>query len=77
MVRDLKQDVTIHYFDQPSGMQTGKDLLDRYANLSPKMHVQYIDLMKKPQLARAANVTRAGEAVDRTGRQERRSQDLR
>ena len=77
VVGDLKQDVTIQYFDQPSGMQTGKDLLDRYANLSPKVHVQYIDLMKKPQLARAANVTRAGEAMIEIGRQEGRGQDLR
>ena len=30
VIGDLKQDVTIQYFDRPSGMQTGKDLLDRY-----------------------------------------------
>ena len=48
VVGDLKQDVTIQYFDRPSGMQAGKDLLDRYANLSPKVHVEYVDLMKQP-----------------------------
>lgn len=63
VVGELKQDVTIQYFDRPSGMQAGKDLLDRYANLSPKVHVEYVDLMKQPQLARAANVSREGEAV--------------
>jgi len=67
VVGDLKQDVTIQYFDRPSGMQAGKDLLDRYANLSPKVHVQYVDLMKQPQLARAANVSREGEAVIEMG----------
>jgi len=67
VVGDLKQDVTIQYFDQPSGMQAGKDLLDRYAILSPKVHVQYIDVLKQPQLARAANVSRAGEAVIEMG----------
>ncbi|HYL35892.1 MAG TPA: GldG family protein [Bryobacteraceae bacterium] len=67
IVGDMKQDVTIQYFDRPSGMQTGKDLLDRYANLSGKVHVQYVDLMKNPQLARAANVTREGEAVVQIG----------
>ena len=67
VVADLKQDVTIQYFDQPSGMQTGKDLLDRYGNLSPKVHIQYVDLLKQPQLARAANVTRQGEAVIELG----------
>ena len=53
---------------QAQRMQTGKDLLDRYAILSPKVHVQYIDMMKQPQLARAANVTREGEAVIANGR---------
>ena len=63
VVGELKQDINIQYFDRPSGMQAGKDLLDRYASLSPKVHVEYVDLLKKPQLARAANVTREGEAV--------------
>jgi len=67
IVGDLKQDVTIQYFDRPSGMQTGKDLLDRYANLSPKVHVEYVDLLKKPQLARAANITHEGAAVVEIG----------
>lgn len=67
VVGELKQDVTIQYFDRPSGMQTGKDLLDRYANISPKVHVEYIDLLKKPQLARAANVSREGEAIVEIG----------
>src|ERR1700728_4960277 len=52
VVGELKQDITIQYFDRPSGMQAGKDLLDRYANLSSKVHVQYVDLLKQPQLAR-------------------------
>jgi ABC-type uncharacterized transport system involved in gliding motility auxiliary subunit len=64
---DLKQDVTIQYFDRPNGLQTGKDLLDRYANLSSKVHVQYVDLLKNPTLARAANITREGEAVVQLG----------
>lgn len=63
VVGDLKQDVTIRYFDRATGMQNAKDLLDRYANLSPKLHVEYVDLLKNPTLARAANVTREGEAV--------------
>lgn len=67
IVHDLKGDVTIQYFDRPSGMQTGKDLLDRYANLSPKVHVAYVDLLKQPQLARAANITHEGAAVIEIG----------
>ncbi len=38
-------------------------MLDRYQNLSSKVHVQYVDLLKDPTLARAENVTREGEAV--------------
>lgn len=67
VVGDLKQDVTIQYFDRPSGMTAGKDLLDRYASLSPKVKVEYVDLLKKPQLARAANVSREGEAIIEIG----------
>jgi ABC-type uncharacterized transport system involved in gliding motility auxiliary subunit len=63
VVGDLKQDVTIQYFDRPTGMTAGKDLLDRYALLSPKVHIEYVDLLKKPQLARAANISREGTAV--------------
>jgi ABC-type uncharacterized transport system involved in gliding motility auxiliary subunit len=67
VVGDLKQDVTISYFDQANGMQGAKDLLDRYQNLSPKVHIQYVDLLKNPTLARAENVTRQGEAVITVG----------
>jgi len=67
VVGDLKQDVTVRYFDRSTGMQGAKDLLDRYANLSPKLHVQYVDLLKNPTVARAANVTREGEAVVEVG----------
>jgi ABC-type uncharacterized transport system involved in gliding motility auxiliary subunit len=63
VVGDLKQDVTIQYFDRSTGMQNAKDLLDRYTTLSPKIHVQYVDLLKNPTLARAANVSLEGEAI--------------
>ncbi len=63
VVGDLKQDVTIQYFDRSTGMQNAKDLLDRYSNLSSKVHVKYVDLLKNPTVARAANVTREGEAI--------------
>lgn len=67
VVGDLKQDVTISYFDRANGMQGAKDLLDRYQNLSPKVHIRYVDLLKNPTLARADNVTREGEAVITAG----------
>jgi ABC-type uncharacterized transport system involved in gliding motility auxiliary subunit len=67
VVGDLKQDVTISYFDRATGMQPAKDLLDRYQLLSPKLHIQYVDLLKNPTLARAESVTREGEAVVTVG----------
>lgn len=67
VVGELKQDVTISYFDRASGMQNAKDLLDRYQNLSSKVKVQYVDLLKNPTLARADNVTHEGEAVITAG----------
>src|SRR6202046_2017693 len=67
VVGELKQDVTISYFDRATGMQGAKDLLDRFQNLSPKVHIQYVDLLKNPTLARAENVTRDGEAVITVG----------
>jgi ABC-type uncharacterized transport system involved in gliding motility auxiliary subunit len=67
VVGALKQDVTISYFDRANGMQGAKDLLDRYQNLSTKVHIQYVDLLKNPTLARAENVTREGEAVIAVG----------
>ena len=67
IVKDLKQDVKITYYDETSRFQTGKDLLDRYANLSPKVHVDYVDPFKKPQLARQAGIKTAGTAVVELG----------
>jgi ABC-type uncharacterized transport system involved in gliding motility auxiliary subunit len=67
ITRELKQDITIQYFDKPTGFTAGKDLLDRYANLSTKVHVEYVDLLKKPQIAHAANVSHEGEAIVTNG----------
>ena len=67
IVKDLKQDIKITYYDETSHFQTGKDLLERYANLSPKVHVDYVDPFKKPQLARQAGIKTAGTAVVEVG----------
>ena len=76
IVRDLKQDVNISYFDKPSGFQGARDLLDRYSNLSSKIHVKYIDLFKNPQLARAAGINREGEAIVETGTKKEEAKTL-
>jgi ABC-type uncharacterized transport system involved in gliding motility auxiliary subunit len=58
VVKGLKNDVKITYFDDSARFQGAHDLLDRYSNLSPKIKVEFIDPVKKPQQARAAGFTR-------------------
>jgi ABC-type uncharacterized transport system involved in gliding motility auxiliary subunit len=58
VVRGLKNDVHITYFDEQTRFPTAKDLLERYSSLSPKLHVDYIDPVKKPQQAKAAGFRR-------------------
>src|SRR6201990_520756 len=52
IVKGLKQDATMSYFDQSTRFSSAKDQLEQYATLSPKVHVEYVDVDKKPQLAR-------------------------
>lgn len=58
LIKGLKGDVRITYFDEESRFASAHNLLDRYSNLSPKVHVEYIDPVKKPQQARAAGFSR-------------------
>ena len=67
IVKGLKQDATITYFNQGTHFREGKDLLDQYANLSPKIRVEYVDPDKDPQLAREAGVRNLGTAVVQVG----------
>jgi ABC-type uncharacterized transport system involved in gliding motility auxiliary subunit len=62
-VKGLKKDVTVTYFGETTQFPQARDLLDRYAGLSPKLRVLYIDPVKKPQDARAAGVTTEGTIV--------------
>ena len=76
IVKDLKQPVTITYFDQSTKFQQAKDLLDEYANLSPKIHIEYVDPDKKPEVTRAAGVKSYGTAVVRIGDRTEQAQSL-
>lgn len=58
VVKGLNKDVTVTYFDEQTRFPQAKDLLDRYSALSPKLHVDYIDPVKKPQQAKAAGFRR-------------------
>lgn len=67
IVKGLKQNATITYFNQSTKFHDGKDLLDEYANLSPKVHVDYVDPDKDPQAAREAGIRDFGTAVVQVG----------
>jgi ABC-type uncharacterized transport system involved in gliding motility auxiliary subunit len=67
IVKGLKQPATIIYFDQGTRFQHAKDLLDEYANLSPKLQVKYVDPDKSPQEAREAGIKNYGTALVEIG----------
>lgn len=67
IIKGLKQDATITYYGQPSRFQDAKDELELYKNLSPKVHVEYVDVDKKPDLAMAAGVKSYGTVIVQVG----------
>ncbi len=67
VVGNLKNDVDITYFAKTSEFGRGRDLLDRYQNLSNKLHVKYVDPAKQPDVARAAGVRTYGTIVVANG----------
>ncbi len=67
IVKGLKQDARIIYLDQAKGFRLAKDLLDRYANLSSKIHVEYVDLDKKPEVARELGIKNYGTTIVQIG----------
>ena len=60
VVKNLKQDVKVTYFDQTNRFDQAKDLLDRYSALSPKLGVSFVDPYRKPQIARSMGVKTEG-----------------
>jgi ABC-type uncharacterized transport system involved in gliding motility auxiliary subunit len=67
IVKGLKQDATITYFNQSTRFREGKDLLEEYKNLSPKVKVEYVDPDKDPQRAREAGIRNFGTAIVKVG----------
>jgi len=67
IVKGLKQDATITYYNQSTRFNDGKDLLDQYAHLSHKLRVEYVDPDKNPQAAREANIRNFGTAIVQVG----------
>ncbi|MGA7235198.1 MAG: GldG family protein [Bryobacteraceae bacterium] len=54
VAKGLNTDIKVLYFGETGSFPTAHDTLDRYSALSPKIHVEYIDPVRKPQQARAA-----------------------
>src|SRR5579875_3946664 len=67
LIKGLKQDATITYIDKSSGFEQARGILDRYKNLSPKVHIQYIDYEKQPTVARAYGLRFPGTAYVEIG----------
>jgi len=76
IVGDLKTDVKIDYFDKSTSFSRAKDLLDRYANLSSKLKVNYIDPDKKPDQARMAGVRNYGSIIVQNGLKKEEAKSL-
>jgi ABC-type uncharacterized transport system involved in gliding motility auxiliary subunit len=68
VVRGLKQDVRILFFEETARFPQGRDLLDRYKNLNPgRLNIDYVDPVKKPQLAREYGIRVQGTVIVRVG----------
>ncbi|MGH9742168.1 MAG: GldG family protein [Candidatus Acidiferrum sp.] len=67
IVKGLKQPATITYYDQATRFQPAKDKLDLYANLSPRIHVDFVDPDKQPELAREAGIKSYGTMIVQIG----------
>jgi ABC-type uncharacterized transport system involved in gliding motility auxiliary subunit len=76
MVKNLKGDATITYIDKASNFEQARGMLDRYKNLSPKIHLQYIDYQKQPTVARAFGIRYAGTAFVETAQRREEAKAL-
>src|SRR5947199_9053725 len=53
IVKGLNSNATITYIDESDKFSQAKGMLERYANLSPKIRVQYIDPKRQTTLTRS------------------------
>jgi len=76
IIRELKQPATITYFGQSTRFDEAKNQLDQYANASPKIHVEYVDPDKKPEIARAAGIKEYGTVLVQIGDRKEQAKGL-
>lgn len=76
VVSNLKSDVKITYFDESTRFPQARDLLDRYATLSSKVKVDYVDPVRKPQVAKAAGFRRDAPVLVDSGLRKEEAKSL-
>ena len=76
VVNSLKTDATITYIDRSRNFDQAKGILDRYKNLSPKIHIQYIDVEKQPTIARSYGLRFPGTAYVEVGQRREEAKSL-
>ena len=74
IIKGLPGDATIIYFDTKDGFSGAQAMLDRYKNLSTKVHIQYVDAQKQRTLASSYGVRSATAFVELNGRREEAKQ---
>src|SRR4029079_19296371 len=76
VAKELKQDVTISFWERPESFTVARDLLDRYENLSPHIKVAYQDIDKNRQQAIAAGVRTRGAIMVEVGNKKELAKSL-
>jgi ABC-type uncharacterized transport system involved in gliding motility auxiliary subunit len=76
IVKELKEPATLTYYDQSTRFARAKDTLQEYSDLSSKVHVNYVDPDKEPQLARAAGIRNYGTTVVQIGDRKEQANSL-
>ncbi len=76
LVDGSRHSITITYFNQSTHFRQGQDLLDEYANLSPKVHIRYIDPDKNPTVTREAGIRSIPAATVEAGGHTEQAQDV-
>lgn len=76
LVKGLNNDVKVYYFDDTARLPAGRDMLDRYSALSPKLKVEYIDPERKPQNAKGAGYRRGLQILVDTGARKEEAKSL-
>lgn len=76
IAKNLKEPVTITYWDKAGNFDQAKDLLERYKNLSTKIDVQYQDVDKKKTQAMAAGVKTYGTIFVNVGNKQQEAKSL-